>query len=345
MHPYTATLLSLSALLLVPTGQAQVGPAPVNLRTAGQYTILAKTAITNVPASAITGDVGISPSGTTSITGFGLTQATGFATSTQVVGRVYGAEQAAPTPSRLTTAIGDMETAYTDAASRPNPNFSELYSGNLGGRALTPGLYKWASSVSAPTNFSLAGGPSDVWIFQISGDVGISSGVNMTLTGGAQARNVFWQVAGAVTIGTNAHLEGVLLSKTAIHLRTGASLTGRTLAQSAVTLDMNTITPPPGPTTSSDAADRIARGVTLAPNTPNPFTEATRIAFALPAPSVVRLAVYDLLGREVAVLVSESLPAGAHVADWDASALPGGVYVYRLSASGQVRTGRMTRLR
>ena len=346
MRPYTATLLAFSALLLVPVGQAQVGPAPVNLRTAGRYVILAKSAISTVPASAITGDVGISPAAATYITGFTLTDATGYATSPQVTGRVYAADMVSPTPANLTTAVSDMETAYTDAAGRPNPNFSELYSGNLGGRVLAPGLYKWTSTVSAPTSFSLVGGPNDVWIFQISGGLSMSAGVNVTLSGGAQARNIFWQVAGAITIGTDAHVEGVLLSKTAIHLMSRTSLSGRALAQTAVTLDMNTVTPPPaGSTTSSDAADRISRGITLDPNTPNPFTGTTRIGFVLPTPSVVRLAVYDLLGREVALLVSESLPAGAHMAEWDANAMPSGVYVYRLTANGQVQTGRMTHLR
>lgn len=248
----SATLLSLSVLLIVPAAQAQLGPAPVNLRTAGQYAILAKTAITNVPASAITGDVGISPSGVTSITGFGLIPATGYATSTQVVGRVYGADQATPTPTNLTVAVGDMETAYTDAAGRSTPDFTELYSGDLSGQALVPGLYKWGGSVSASTNFTLAGGPNDVWIFQIAGGVEISANVLMGMAGGAEARNVFWQVAGAVNMGANSHLEGILLSQTAINMVTGASLTGRALAQSAVTLDQNTITrPTAAPNTST----------------------------------------------------------------------------------------------
>ncbi len=240
----TATLLSLTALLIAPAAQAQLGPAPVNLRTAGQYAIFAKTGVTNVPTSAITGDVGVSPIATSAITGFNLTDATGYATSPQVAGRVYAADMAAPTPTNLTTAVGDMETAYTDAAGRPAPDFTDLYAGALGSKVLVPGLYKWGGSVSATTDFALSGGPNDVWIFQIAGSVEIAANVNMTLIGGAQARNVFWQTASTVNMGLGSHLEGILLAQTAINMGAGASLTGRALTQTAVTLDKNTITRP-----------------------------------------------------------------------------------------------------
>ena len=178
MPTYTATLsCCLAFLALAPAAQAQNSPAPLNLGAARGYTILAKTAITNVPASAITGDVGISPAGSTSITGFNLTPAPGYATSPQVVGRVYGADQASPTPANLGLAIGSMEAAYTDGTTRPNPDFSELYTGNIGGKTLTRGLYKWGGTVLAPANFSLSGGPNDVWIFQVAGSLTVSSSV------------------------------------------------------------------------------------------------------------------------------------------------------------------------
>ena len=66
----------------------------------------------------------------------------------------------------------------------------------------------------------------------------------MILSGGAQAQNIFWQVAGQVTIHANAHFEGVVLSQTAIALQTGASMHGRALAQSEVALDDNAVTAP-----------------------------------------------------------------------------------------------------
>jgi len=83
-----------------------------------------------------------------------------------------------------------------------------------------------------------------VWIFQISGDLTMSSAVNMTLSGGAQAKNIFWQVAGEVTIGTTSHFEGVILSMTGITMQTGASINGIALAQTAVILDQNTVVKP-----------------------------------------------------------------------------------------------------
>lgn len=226
------------------TGSNSATLAVVNLRTAGDYVLLAKTAINNNPTSAITGDIGLSPAATSYITGLPITNATGFATSAQVTGKIYAADMASPTSSNLTTAIGDMQTAYVDAAGRKTPDYLELASGNIGGKTLLPGLYKWTSSVSAPTNLTISGGANDVWIFQISGDLSLSAGVQITLTGGAQAKNIFWQVAGTVTTGTTSHIEGVILSKTGITFNTGATLKGRALAQTAIILDGNTIVQP-----------------------------------------------------------------------------------------------------
>ncbi len=347
MRTSTTTLFSIIAFLALapPAGAQALGPAPVSLGAAGSYAVLAKTAVSTVPASVITGNVGISPAAATFITGFSLTHATGYATSPQVTGRVYAADMASPTPANLTTAVSNMETAFTDAAGRPGPNFVELYVGNLGGKVLTPGLYKWSGTVTAPTSFSIAGGPNDIWIFQIAGDLSLSSNVNVTLSGGAQARNIFWQVSGAVSIGTNAHFEGIILAKTAIHLLNGASLNGRALAQTAVTLDMNTVTAPAGPSTGNDAVEAPrSETLRLSGSYPNPFSGATHIGFSLSEPAMVRLEVYDLLGRAVAEIASAPLPAGAHALIWEAGAAPRGLYVYRLSANGVVRTGRVTLL-
>ena len=146
--------------------------------------------------------------------------------------------------SRLTTAVGDMQTAYTDAAGRSNPNFVNLGAGNIGGKTLTPGLYKWTTAVIIPTDVTISGGPNDVWIFQVAGTLTMSSAVKIILSGGAQAKNIFWQASGAVTLGTTSHFEGIILGKTGINLQTGASINGRMLAQTAVTLQKNTVTRP-----------------------------------------------------------------------------------------------------
>jgi len=226
------------------TGGTTTALATVELGAAGNYVILAKTAINNNPTSAITGDAGISPAAGSYITGFSLVDATGYATAAQVTGRVYAADMADPTPGNLTTAVDNMNTAYNDAAGRPSPDFFELSTGNIGGKTLTPGVYKWTNTVTVPSSITIAGGPGDIWIFQIAQDLTVSTGVTVTLSGGARAENIFWQVAGEVTIGTLSHFEGVVLSKTGITLTTGASLTGRALAQTAVILDQNVVTQP-----------------------------------------------------------------------------------------------------
>lgn len=216
----------------------------VELGTSGNYVILAKTAIINTPTSAIEGDLGISPAAESFITGFGLTDATGYATSPQINGRVYAADMVSPTSSNLTVAVENMITAYNDAAGRPSPDFIELGTGNIGGKTLTPGLYKWTSSVTMPSDITISGGPNDVWIFQIAGNLNLNAGVKINLAGGAQAKNIFWQVAGNAILGTTSHFEGIVLSMTGITFQTGASFKGRALAQTAVILDANTITQP-----------------------------------------------------------------------------------------------------
>lgn len=226
------------------TGINATGLAAVNLGTAANYVILAKTAINNSPKSSITGHLGLSPAATSYITGFSLTNATGYATSAQVTGKLYAADMVSPTSINLTTAVNDMITAYNDAAGRPTPDFIALGAGNIGGKTLTEGLYKWSTGVTAPTNLVISGSSTDVWIFQIAGNLSVSSGVKITLSGGAQAKNIFWQVAGTTTINTTAQFKGVILCQTGVTLKTGATLSGRALAQTAVILDKNTVTQP-----------------------------------------------------------------------------------------------------
>ena len=227
-------------------GASVVGSAQaVNLRSAGNYVILAESGISTVPPAVITGNLGISPMAATFVTGFSLiADATNvFSTSTQVTGKVYAADYAAPTPSNLTTAIGDMGLAFADAAGRP-PDVTELGSGSIGGMTLAPGVYKWGTAVLIPADLTLNGSPTAVWILQIAQNLTVSNAVAVHLTGGALAKNVFWQVAGSVDFGTTSHFEGIVLCQTMINLRTGASITGRLMAQTAVTLDTSTVTQP-----------------------------------------------------------------------------------------------------
>lgn len=221
-----------------------VGPAPVELGTASNYAILAKSAISNVPTSKVTGDLGLSPAAASYVTGFSLVKAGTSWTSAQVVGDVFAANNDPPTPITLTGAVGDMQLAYTDAAGRKSPDFLNLGAGDIGGLTLAPGLYKWTSTLSIPSDVTLEGGANDVWIFQISGDLKLSADRAMVLSGGAEPTNIFWQVAGAVDLGATSHAEGIVLAKTAIKLQTGASINGRLLAQTAVTLAKATVAAP-----------------------------------------------------------------------------------------------------
>lgn len=235
------------ALVLVtsPMASFAAGPAAVNLGASGNFVILSKTGISTTGATSITGDIGVSPAASTYITGFALTlpAASAFSTSAAVTGKVYAPGYANPTPSNLTTAVLDMQTAYTDAMGRAS-DVTELGAGNIGGLTLAPGVYKWGTSVTIPTDVTLSGGANDVWIFQIAQNLNISSAKKVVLAGGAQASNVFWVVAGQTTLGTTSVFNGNILDQTAIVLNTGATLNGRALAQTAVTLDSNAVTMP-----------------------------------------------------------------------------------------------------
>ena len=265
-------IVGLAVAAICPHPYATAGQQPVNLGTAGNYVILSKSGISTSPPSTVIGDLGVSPIHATAITGFSLIldSSGAFSTSSQVTGKVYASDYAVPTPDNLTTAVSDMQTAYTDAAGRKLPDYTELGSGNIGGKTLYAGLYKWSTGVTIPTDVTLSGGANDVWIFQIAGDLTIAGATSVLLSGGAQARNIFWQVAGGVGVdlGTTAHFEGTILTQAAINLLTGVSVNGRLLAQTAVTLEANIITVSPVLEPPSFASiERAANGtVTLVIN-------------------------------------------------------------------------------
>jgi hypothetical protein len=218
---------------------------PVDLGSAGNYVILAKSGISTVPPSAVTGDLGTSPAAATYVTGFSLTMdaTKAFSTSLQVTGKVYASDYASPTGANLTAAVGDMLLAFTDAAGRA-PDHTELGAGNVGGMTLEPGVYKWGTSLLIPTDVILKGSATAVWIFQIAQDLTVGNAVHVQLSGGALPQNIFWQVSGLAALGTTAHFEGIVLGKTSITLATGASIDGRLLSQKAVTLDASTVVEP-----------------------------------------------------------------------------------------------------
>ena len=217
------------------------GTAAVVLGTAGNFAILTKAGITNVPSSAITGNIGTSP-----ISGSSL-----IVTCPEVTGIIYSVDAAGPAcrvPNAilLTTAVSDMETAYTNAFGRApgvGPNLN-LGAGTVSTQTLAAGTYTWGSNVTITGDLTLTGSATDVWIFQVTGKLDISPSKRILLGGTAQAKNVFWVVSDVVTLGTDSHFEGNILAKTNIAMLTRASINGRLLAQTAATLQQNVITKP-----------------------------------------------------------------------------------------------------
>lgn len=246
-HNKTITIAGLAIAILTTVAKGGNPELPLDLGSAGNFVILGKTGISNVPYSDITGDMGVSPVAASAITGFALIMdsSTTFSTSAQVTGKIYASDYSLPTPGMMTTAISDMETAYTQAALRTLPDATELMAGDISGLTLTPGLYKWSTGVLINSDVWLdaAGNPDAVFIFQIAGDLTMASAQKVILAGGAQAKNIFWQVAGGAgaVIGTYSHFEGVILTAKKIDLLTGASFNGKLLAQTAVNLDGNII--------------------------------------------------------------------------------------------------------
>jgi hypothetical protein len=233
----------------------------VELLSAGNYVILAKTGISTVSPSVITGDIAVSPAAATTMTGFdSTTDSTGtFSTSAQITGKAYAADYAEPTPTDLNTAVSAMETAYTDADGRDAGVGARLNlgAGTLGGSGkpggandpLTPGVYTFNTGVEIAGNIYFEGsgsgedeGKTDVFIIQMTRNLKQVANTKVILQNGALAKNIFWQVPGEVTVEAGAHMEGILLVKTAALFVTGSSLKGRVLAQTACDLQKATIT-------------------------------------------------------------------------------------------------------
>jgi len=222
-----------------------------DLQTASGYAILAKDGVSTVPTSVITGNVGLSPTARIGLTGWSLVAdpTDTYFTSAQVAtpGKLYAADNVGGTTAvDLTAAVLSMEEAYTDAAGRTATSAAttNLDGGTLTNLTLAPAVYEWGTDVTIPTDLTLTGNATDIWIFKIAGTLDMAADKEVILAGGALPQNIFWQVADVVTIGAGTHFEGIILAQTSITLENLASINGRLLAQSAVTLDANTITVP-----------------------------------------------------------------------------------------------------
>jgi hypothetical protein len=219
------------------------GPSPVNLLSLGRFAILAYSAVTNVPTSAITGDLGLSPAAGSFYSGFGLTE---------VTGGMYAVDATGPAPVQMNKALVDqaqldLGTASVNAAGRtpvPTGTFLNPGSGDLSGLTLPGGLYKFTGTCLISGSVTLTGSVTDVWIFQIASDLSIpNGGIQVVLAGDAKASNIFWVTGTAATIGTTDVVKGTIMAHSAVTMATGATLDGRALAATAnVTLQSNTIT-------------------------------------------------------------------------------------------------------
>jgi hypothetical protein len=225
-------------------------PTVVDLGLSGNFAIFAESGISTTGVTLITGNIGVNPVTSTAITGFGLILPAGgaFSTSSLVVGNVYAPDYASPTPANMVTTSGNMHTAYTTANGLvvPAPT-NEFMAGNLNGQTLTAGIWKWSSGVSITNGIVLDGGGDNcaTFIFQIAQNLTVANSAIITLQNGAQAKNIFWVVAGSgAVLGTNVDFSGNILSKTLISVNTGGKVTGRLLAQTAVTLNASTVVMP-----------------------------------------------------------------------------------------------------
>jgi hypothetical protein len=208
---------------------ALCGQVPVPLASAASYAVLASSTITSTGATALTGNLGLSPG--TSVTGFPPGTITGIKNVT--------------TPSAA-HAEANLTIAYNNATGRTNCPVS--VAGNIGGQTLTPGLYKSTSSLAISSgDLTLSGGgnPNGVFVFQVASTLTTTSGRTVILTDGAQAGNVFWEVGSSATLGTTSTMQGTVMARDSISMLTGSTLDGRAMAETGeVSLAGATITVP-----------------------------------------------------------------------------------------------------
>ena len=211
----------------------------VNLGTAGNYRILAESGITNASSATVVGDIAVSPISYAAMTGWSFTPAVPSggntsATSALITGLAFASDYSEPTPTLLTAAVSAKNAAYTDAAGRL-PDFTGEGAGELGGLNLTPGVHKWTTPVTISTNVTLTGTSSDIFIMQCASTLDLAVSTQIVLVG-VLPQNVFWQVAGAVSLLTSSTFRGIMLGHTSVAVGATQTVHGRLYAGTAVTL-------------------------------------------------------------------------------------------------------------
>ena len=265
-----ASVAAMGLLVALP-GTAQAAATTVPLGTADSFVVLAGAAIANTGPTTLNGDFGTFP--TTTITGTGSIVVNGTNHAGDAV--TQGAQT-------------DLTTAYNVAAGE-GP--TQPIVGDLTGLVVLPGVYNSASSVllTGEVTLDAGGDPSAVFVFQAGSTLTTISGSRITLTNGAQACNVFWQVGSSATLGTNSNFRGTVLAAESITATTGATIEGRLLARDgAVTLDTNTITKPtcaptpaPTPASTPSPTNQVATVPTGAVSTGDGSTGASSAPYAL----------------------------------------------------------------
>ena len=216
----------------------------VDLKFAGRFGILSGVGVSNNAGASVINnlDVGIYPGARSSVTG--------FPPATIVNGNIYAADDGGATAAMLNQAKLDLVAAYlfVEGATSPAP---ATVSGDQGGKTLAPGIYKSTSTLliqNGDLTLDAQGNPNAVFIFQVASaftTVG-GAGGSIILSGGAQAKNIYWQTGSSATIGTYTNFYGNVLALQSITMGAYSNAVGRMLAQngSVVMTSTNTISKP-----------------------------------------------------------------------------------------------------
>ena len=248
MRGLTICTIAMLVPLTFVSSAASSAPVTVPLLTASPFALLSAAGISDVPTSTISGDVGVSPGPGGSITGLTCAEVTGTTSTVDAAGPL---PCRVTNPGMLTTATTDLTAAYVDAAGR-TPDSTLIGADNqLGGQTLVPGVYRFGHATTANLvgNLTLSGNADAVWIFQATSDLVTAGSSTVTLTGGAQSCNVFWQVGSSATLHASSTLRGTVLADTSVFVDSSVTVDGRLLAGAqtgtgAITLISDTITKP-----------------------------------------------------------------------------------------------------
>ena len=212
----------------------------IDLGIAESFAVLAYTSISSAPSSNIAGKVGLKP---------GVRSLIGMNPSIEVMGgalEVYAGDDVGDSATYLSLAREDLISAYREALTRQaDKDKMEAYDGKPGGKVLPAGIYKWSNGVSVNSDMTLKGSESDIFIFQVTGNLNIAPDAKITMSGGAQAKNVFWQVSGRVNLDTQSLVPGTIISQLTFEMKNLAQLNGRAFVKNGkLILSKNTISIP-----------------------------------------------------------------------------------------------------